>query len=390
MRRLPLQPITECDVAVGYPIGDVPEPGEGSRRPQGDPRTALERAIQTSLERPPCIVGFSGGRDSSAILALAVHVARLQGLPLPVPVTRRFLDAPESDENWWQETVIRHLGVEDWIREEIRDELDIVGPLAQQRLQRYGVIWSPLIHGDEYLLRYAAGGSIIDGEGGDEVLDPEPHRVLPLARVVRYRRMRNPSRFRAAAGTLLPRHYRARRAVLRARAAEPLQPWLRPEVLAEVQREYALWQASQPLDARRSIMRVVQRRSGHILTLNRRAIAGDRNVDLRSPFLDRSVVVSVAVAAGALGYRNRAAALELICGDLLPADVIGRRSKASFGSAVIRRHTREFVESWSGGGLNSDLVDPEFLHRAWQQPRVNAMSTMLLQTAWLHDHRRST
>jgi asparagine synthase (glutamine-hydrolysing) len=42
-------------------------------------RAALEAVMVRALHRPPCVVSFSGGRDSSAVLALATHVARREG-----------------------------------------------------------------------------------------------------------------------------------------------------------------------------------------------------------------------------------------------------------------------------------------------------------------------
>ena len=50
-----------------------------------DPRRALEHVVREALLRPPCGVAFSGGRDSSAVLAVAAHVARRDGLPAADP-----------------------------------------------------------------------------------------------------------------------------------------------------------------------------------------------------------------------------------------------------------------------------------------------------------------
>ena len=121
----------------GHDSVEHPLPAAGSTRPG----TALRRAIIRALDRPPCLVAFSGGRDSSALLALAVDLARREQLPAPVAVTLRFRHAPEADESHWQELVIRHLDVHDWERLEFDDELDFVGPWAQQVLKRHGVVW---------------------------------------------------------------------------------------------------------------------------------------------------------------------------------------------------------------------------------------------------------
>ena len=57
-------------------------------------------------QRGPCLVSFSGGRDSSLVLAAAAKAARRDGLALPVPVTNRFACGPHSHESDWQELVV--------------------------------------------------------------------------------------------------------------------------------------------------------------------------------------------------------------------------------------------------------------------------------------------
>ena len=84
------------------------------------PRAALEAAIRPLVRCAPCVVGFSGGRDSSALLAVAVALAAREGLDPPVPVSFRFPHA-ETRESEWQELVVRHLGLAEWARVEIDD-----------------------------------------------------------------------------------------------------------------------------------------------------------------------------------------------------------------------------------------------------------------------------
>lgn len=54
------------------------------------PRQALADAMVAPLSRTPCYVSFSGGRDSSSVLAMARTVARQHQLDDPIPVTLRF------------------------------------------------------------------------------------------------------------------------------------------------------------------------------------------------------------------------------------------------------------------------------------------------------------
>jgi hypothetical protein len=106
--------ISDFEFAAGWVPGyadDAPLDAEDVALTAG-PVQVLERLLLEALLEPPCIIGFSGGRDSSALLAVAVQVARREGLDLPVPVTKTYPDVPATDETDWQELVIRWLGVD--------------------------------------------------------------------------------------------------------------------------------------------------------------------------------------------------------------------------------------------------------------------------------------
>src|SRR5690625_7336371 len=75
------------------------------------PRDALDDAIRPALVGGPCFVTFSGGRDSSAVLAAATELARRDGLPDPIPVTRTSPGLPAAAEPGWQRLGIDHGGV---------------------------------------------------------------------------------------------------------------------------------------------------------------------------------------------------------------------------------------------------------------------------------------
>jgi asparagine synthase (glutamine-hydrolysing) len=78
--------MSPIEIAWGYLVGhsgSLQQPSDTTT----DPRQALEQVVRNALQRPPCGVAFSGGRDSSLVLAVATHVARRDGLPDPLPIT---------------------------------------------------------------------------------------------------------------------------------------------------------------------------------------------------------------------------------------------------------------------------------------------------------------
>ena len=70
-------------------------------------------------------------------------------------------------------------------------------------------------------------------------------------------------------------------------------------------------------------------------------------------------------------------------GDLVPAAVRGRATKAVFNSPVWGPGTRAFARSWDGGGVDPTLVDVDRLRDEWQAPDPDFRSLLLLHTAWL-------
>ena len=106
--RRTLRPL---DIAYGIPMGMDPV-GTARAAVAGASRraAAIDAVLTEALQRTPCLLSFSGGRDSSALLAAAVAVARREGLDLPVPATLVFPQSEDSNEDEWQALVLRHLG----------------------------------------------------------------------------------------------------------------------------------------------------------------------------------------------------------------------------------------------------------------------------------------
>ena len=220
-RGLPV--LDPLEVSSGVVLGSrhEPDPGLDAQRPSAGPRETLEGLLLEALRRPPCVVAFSGGRDSSAMLAEVTRVARAHGLEDPVAHTLRFGDHPRTSEDEWQELVIGHLGLESWSRRTVTDELDALGPIALDVIRRYGIHWPPNVHTFKLLLEPATGGSLVTGNGGDELFSPwNGHRISLLRR----RKVR-PDRYdvKPLLLHLLPKEVFIRRS---------LQPWPLPAALA--------------------------------------------------------------------------------------------------------------------------------------------------------------
>ncbi len=344
------------------------------------PRVALEHAVLGALQRPPCLVSFSGGVDSSVVLAVAAHVARREGLPLPIPATHRFPAVEEADESVWQQQVVEQLALGDWLRLEWDDELDLVGPVAGRILERHGVLVPFNGHFHQPFVERAAGGSLLTGVGGDELFAPVS-RTTAAHLVLRHRRPRVRDVPSLAFG-LSPRPLRE--AVITRRRPFDRYGWIRPHARRRLARAYARWESADPLQWERSLREWWW--PSRLLQCNlasKRALAEDCDVQLVSPFAEPSVLDACARGGGAIGIGSRAVALPGIVGDLLPAAVLQRTTKASFDGAFWNRHARAFAAEWDGGGVDPELVDATELRAEWSKERPDPHSFALLQQAWL-------
>ncbi len=70
--------------------------------------------------------------------------------------------------------------------------------------------------------------------------------------------------------------------------------------------------------------------------------------------------------------------------DLLPDDILVRRTKATFSSPYWRKRTRAFASSWDGTGVDPTLVDVDVLRRYWARDRSPPAPTfVVLKAVWL-------
>lgn len=380
---------TDLEVASGvlFEIDDDAMPLPKTSRFRSA-REALEQAVLVGLTRPPCAVSFSGGRDSSAVLAVATHVARREGLPLPIPVTLRFPLCAEADESEWQESVIDHLGIDDWRLVELTDEIDILGPYAQRVLDRHGLIWPFNSHFHAPIADEVAGGSVLTGFGGDELLMPSAYRrvAMILSRQTRPRLRDVPRVGRA----LAPRVVRQRLNERDQKRREQL-PWLRVAARHEVAKVRARGAATEPIrwdDWVREYWWRCRYRSAACDSLDR-VIADAGGASGVHPLCDQEFLVAIAAQGAQLGFRNRTQAMEVLFGDLLPPPTLSRSSKALLNTAIWEHYAREFVGQWDGSGVDDTIVDVDALRSVWSDERPDPRSFTLLQRAWLEQSKRS-
>jgi asparagine synthase (glutamine-hydrolysing) len=386
----PAAALSATDVAYGFVAGALretdPPPNAGHPPDAVHPADALCAALRPALERGPCVIGFSGGRDSSLLLALAVREARRHGLALPVAVTLEF-DGENSREREWQELVLSHLGLDDWVRLPQGSDLDLVGPVATDGLIRNGLQYPGNAHMVAPLAAAGRGGSVITGFAGDDVLGEWPFEGI-AAMVARRRRPR-PGDLKRLARWMAPAGIRADRYATGRRWVQ--LPWLRPPhdrlaaqaIAADMAGSPRTWEARMRWLAHRRMWPISQR----AMDLH----AAPHDVRAHAPLLDRCFLAALGAAGGRLGIGDRTAVTALLAGDLLPAALIERKTKAEFSESYFGPHTRRFAQEWDGrSGIDAEVVDGQALRAMWLSDHPHGLSAALLQSAWLAAHDRAT
>lgn len=343
------------------------------------PRELLEQILLPALERTPCLVAFSGGRDSSAMLAVAVDAARRHGFDDPVPITIRYGGDTRTHEDEWQAAVIRHLGLREREVLHYTDEADALGSVATDVLRRHGRYWPAGIHVAVPLMRAARGGALVTGVGGDELFSPWEHRRLSLIRSGRLRPARRDMKQLALA--VAPPRMRA----TFWRRRRPLRlPWLTEKANRRLAAGYA---DERNRDFQRTwagtIETYLDSRYREVTRGTFSALAKDVGTLPVEPFMDRSFVRAVMRHAPPEGFQSRQAGLSMVASDLLPDELLGRSTKAVFTDVFWGRASRAFAERWDGSGLDPALVLPDALRAEWAKPRPDFRSVSALHAAWL-------
>jgi hypothetical protein len=340
------------------------------------PLEALETAIRPHLARPPCAVSFSGGRDSSLILCVAARLASREGWAAPVPVTLDFGGLRGTDESSWQELVVRHLGLSDWVRVSFTNELEAVGPVAAGVLAEFGVIAPPNMYLHQPLFDVAAGGSVLTGVAGDEVLDSGQSR-LPL---VLRGRARPSRRDLARAGYVIAPPALRIRALRRHRRVD--HAWLRPRAQDWVTDLVARDEVGLPERWGAALRvwwtsRFVQ---GGLAVFA--ALAASRGAAGVHPYLDPDFLAALSIEGGDGGFATRQEIIARCFPGLLPDELVNRRDKAVFDAAVWGERVHAFAAGWDGRGVDPALVDADALRRSWLSGERHYRTLLLLHTAW--------
>jgi len=341
------------------------------------PRAAFEEAILPALDRSPLLVSFSGGRDSSAVLATAAFLARREGLPLPVPVTHRFPGA-NTRETEWQEQVIEHLGLQDWVRIDGAGDLDCVGPVAVKVLRRHGLLWPCNAYFHEPIFEAAAGGAVLTGVGGDEAFSPSSW--ARAFSVLRGQARPGPRNLAHVAFAFSPRF--VKRTAIR-RWLPEVCPWLRPAARAQIEAFVAGEAASEPLRWRRRYRELAASGYLEICLGSLGVLAAGHDVALAHPFHDARFLAALAALPRRRRPQSRTEAMRMLVGDLLPEPVLSRSTKARFDNVFWTEHARELVADWDGEGIDPSIVDIDRLRAEWASETPEAHTFTLLQSVWL-------
>lgn len=381
-------PLSSLERAAGFVFGEADGaqgngialeiPGPSGRAGAGIARAALEAEVLEALRRPPCLVSFSGGRDSSAVLGLACAVARREGLDDPIAITKRYPGIASTEESDWQELVIGHLGLGCWERISFNQEMDLLGDVACAALSSHGLLWPPNAYLHVPLLDRARGGSLMTGLDGDGLLGN--WRWLRVQQVLHHSLAPVPRDVLRVGLALAPAQLRRHRTGIDAGAAFP---WLRPGVAAQVSAAMAVEAAGEPRRWDRRVAWYARRRYLAVAVHSLGLLAGARDVAIRHPLLGASFLAGLASEGGAGGLGDRSALMRVLVGDLLPEAVLTRATKAEFGRAIWRDRARAFAETWSGAGIDPALVDHDLLRSQWRTENPCSGSATLLQAAWL-------
>jgi asparagine synthase (glutamine-hydrolysing) len=248
---------------------------------------------------------------------------------------------------------VRALRVTDWVRLPAGDDLDFVGPVATSVLRRHGLLHPANAYFHAPLLQEAAGGTLLTGAGGDQVLG-------------RLRRPRRPWWWPNPA------------------AAGPAFGWLRTPAARRVRWGLRREHRARPVRYENRPAWAWGRRDLELTRQSLALLGRDTGTDVVHPLLEPEFLRAICgsgVSPESAG--GRAGLLGQVFGGCYPDAVLRLRPKARFGEVFWRHHTRELLAGWSGGGVDPSVVDRARLRLEWDRPQPDLCTAMLVQQVWL-------
>ncbi len=368
--------MTPIEELIGEPIGPAPGSWIDDRR---STEGVLSEVFDDLVTTTSTFVSFSGGRDSSAILALAAASARRVGAPLPIPVTLRF-SFPDADEQDWQEVVVRHLGLAEWIRIDIDDELDIVGETSTALIEKLGLCFPFNLSFVATCIKAAQGGILLTGLDGDTLFDTWSMRGL--SRLAHGERRPWRGDLLTLRRALTPPNRREMTKEWWACIADV--PWATPVGRAALLDTMSSWARTEPVRWPAFVRWHHESRRTQLFDETFATVGRLHGTRVGHPLMDQRFLSALAHEFRWRGPGSRDRAMDHLVGGLLPRSLCHRRSKGGFDDAFVTETFREFARNWTGGGVDLDLVNPDALQAAWLANDVDLSSATLAQTAWLH------
>ena len=280
-----------------------------------------------------------------------------------------------------QERVVAFLGVDDWERVEVFDEVELLGALARRALRDAGVLFPVTSYVLLPLLDLARGGWLLVGGGWTDLF--AFWRWTRLGDTFGGRRSPGRRELRQLALASLPPP--ARRAWLRSRSRPGVPPWLRVDAARAAEELNRVRGADVPVWFATALERQRTHRCYTGVRASLDALAASAGARALMPFRTDEYLSALAAVGGRWGFGDRSETFKRLAGHLIDEDLLRRPDAVNERQVLFGEQTREFAARWSGEGLDPAVVDPGVLRTAWLRDSIPWSSSTLLQLAFVHD-----